>query len=88
MIKERFIKEYRIKELDERLTKQRILSESRNMSRALKFGINTPYLIFINIVNRKIYMQYIENSITVKEVLKYIYTMENINLYEKCKFNV
>ena len=87
IVKERFVKEYRIKELDEKLTRQRILTESRNMSRALKFGINTPYLIFVNLITRKIYMQYIENSVTVKEVLKVIYSMPSINLYDKCKGN-
>jgi TP53 regulating kinase-like protein len=87
IVKERFVKEYRIKELDEKLTRQRILTESRNMARAMKFGINTPYLIFVNLITRKIYMQYIENSVTVKEVLKVIYSMPSINLYDKGKRN-
>ena len=85
IVKERFVKEYRIKELDERLTRQRILTESRNMARASKSGINTPYLIFVNLMTRKIYMQYIENSITVKEVLKAVYSMNDLTMYEKRK---
>lgn len=36
------------------------------MFRARKNGVYTPHLILIDELNRKIYMEYIENSITVK----------------------
>ena len=39
LVKERFIKQYRVKELDTKLTKSRILNETRNISRASKNGI-------------------------------------------------
>ena len=97
VVKERFEKKYRIKQLDQKITRQRIISvisnmclfiiniiqESRNLARASKFGINTPYILFVDLINRKIYMQYIENSVTLKEILKIIYSSTNINLYDK-----
>lgn len=56
------------------------------MVRASKFGVNIPYLIFVNLITRKIYMQYIENSITVKEVLKSVYAARDLRIYEKCEY--
>ena len=71
--KERFIKKYRVKELDDKLTKSRMLNESRNIARASKSGINTPTLLFVDLKDRKIYMSYINNSCQLKLVLKKIY---------------
>ena len=74
IIKERFSKSYRVKELDTKLNKQRIINECRNLHRAYKSGINTPYLLFVDILNNKIIMQYIDSSIQIKELINYIYT--------------
>ena len=69
IIKERFEKKYRVPELDTKLTKKRILQEARNMVRARKNGVYTPHLLLIDEINRKIYMEFIEDSATVKEVI-------------------
>lgn len=82
IIKERFEKKYRLSELDKKLTKQRIVNESRNIARAYKNGINVPGLLFIDTINRKIYMQYIDNSVQLKEVLKVIYFSDDITKYD------
>jgi TP53 regulating kinase-like protein len=76
------VKKYRVEILDTKLTKQRILNESRNMARAAKHGINTPYLLFVDTINRKIYMQYVETSVPLKQLLKEIYFSSNITFYE------
>ena len=47
--------------------------ECRNLVRAAKFGINTPTVLFADTINRKIYMQFVDNSAQIKEVLKNIY---------------
>ena len=39
------------------------------MARARKNGVYTPHLLLIDEINRKIYMEYIENSITAKELI-------------------
>lgn len=55
------------------MTKQRILNESRNLAKIHKCGINTPYVLFVDLVGRKIYMEYIENSSPMKNILRKIY---------------
>ena len=83
LVKERFIKEYRVKELDTKLTKSRILNETRNISRASKNGINVPTIYFVNLIERKIYMEYINNGCQLKEILTYIFQLNDLNPYEK-----
>ncbi|CAI2379651.1 unnamed protein product [Moneuplotes crassus] len=78
IVKERFIKKYRVPELDTKITKQRITQETRNMARVKKAGVNTPALFFLDHENRKIYMEYLqEPTITVKQFLLEI---EDINI--------
>ena len=83
LVKERFIKQYRVKELDTKLTKSRILNETRNISRASKNGINVPTIYFVNLIERKIYMEYINNGCQLKEILTYIFQLNDLNPYEK-----
>ena len=83
LVKERFKKEYRVKELDTKLTKSRILNETRNISRASKNGINVPTIYFVNLIERKIYMEYINNGCQLKEILTYIFQLNDLNTYEK-----
>lgn len=45
-----------------------IIKEVRNMAKARKSGINTPYIIYVDILQRSIYMQYIE-SIKLRDFL-------------------
>jgi len=71
-----------VKELDLKITKERIINESRNITRAYKCGINTPHLLFVDILNRKIYMQYVDNSAQLKEVLRLAYLNGNITRHE------
>ena len=82
IVKERFIKKYRVKELDQKLTKNRILNESRNISRASKLGINVPTLYFVDLIERKIFMEFLENSCQLKIILQSIYSLEDISPYE------
>ena len=82
IVKERFEKKYRIKELDKKLTKNRMLNESRNISRASKLGVNVPTLYFVDLIERKIYMEYLENSCQLKVLLQSIYSLEDISPYQ------
>lgn len=45
------------------------MQEVKNMAKARKFGVNTPYIIFVDYSNRKIYMQYVENSMKLRDFL-------------------
>jgi len=78
IVKERFKKSYRNEILDTKLRNHRTVSESKNMNRARKAGVNTPYVMFVDLNDCKIYMQYIENSIMVKD---YFY-ITNRNKYD------
>mmetsp|Transcript_10263 Transcript_10263/g.11148 ORF Transcript_10263/g.11148 Transcript_10263/m.11148 type:complete len:261 (+) Transcript_10263:31-813(+) len=70
IIKERFKKAYRHPTLDTKLTKQRIVQETRNMTRLSKEGLNAPAVYFVDTVENKIYMEYIANSVMVKDFLR------------------
>ena len=82
LIKERFQKKYRVEELDKKLTKNRMLNESRNILRASKLGIKVPSLYFIDLIERKIYMEYLENSCQLKAIIQSIYSKSDIKPYE------
>ncbi|KAM3138355.1 TP53 regulating kinase [Paramecium bursaria] len=58
IIKQRFPKSYRLKELDDRINRERVKNEAKIMARARKLGINVPYLIEIS--DYQITMQYID----------------------------
>ncbi len=60
-------------EIDKKLTKQRIINESRNLARAYKNGINSPYVYFVDTLNRRIYTEYIENAVMIKDLLRNVY---------------
>ena len=81
MVKERFVKKYRVKELDQKLTKNRMLNESKYIARASKLGINVPTLFFVDLIERKIYMEYLENSCQLKVILQAIYSQNDISQF-------
>ncbi|XP_057333056.1 EKC/KEOPS complex subunit Tp53rkb isoform X1 [Microplitis mediator] len=64
--KERFKKNYRHPDLDDSLTKDRIKSEVRAIVRAKTAGVATPAIYLVDLTRRSIYMEYIENAITLK----------------------
>ncbi|KAH0560242.1 EKC/KEOPS complex subunit TP53RK [Cotesia glomerata] len=64
--KERFKKNYRHPDLDETLTKDRIKSEVRAIVRAKTAGVTTPTIYLVDLTRRSIYMEFIENAVTLK----------------------
>ena len=82
IVKERFIKKYRVPELDEKITKSRIKQETRNMERLEKSGVHTPKILHSDLTSRKIIFEYLAPPcITVKNLLlKYdqYYTLPQI----------
>jgi TP53 regulating kinase-like protein len=64
LVKERIPKRYRIKEIDDRLRKERTKKEVRLLTEARKFGIETPAILAVE--ENKIVMQFIDGK-TVKE---------------------
>jgi len=39
------------------------------LAKARKAGVETPYLLFVDMEKRKIYMQFVGNAVTMKEFL-------------------
>lgn len=65
----RFPKKYRHPDLDSRLTRQRTGTEARALARALHFGLPVPAVYMVVPERGIICMEYIEDSLSLKEVL-------------------
>ncbi|KAH9515748.1 TP53 regulating kinase [Bulinus truncatus] len=69
IVKERFQKKYRHPSLDTTLTNQRIKSEVRANLRCRMAGILTPTIFMVNFQDNSIYMEEIQDAITVKSYI-------------------
>ena len=79
IIKHRIPKRYRIKEIDEKLRKERTVREARILHRAKEFGVNVPYVYEVDLKNMKIVMEYIEGR-RLKEYLEAVSMEERLKL--------
>jgi TP53 regulating kinase-like protein len=61
-------KEYMVKELDERLRKQRTLREAELISEAKKAGVPSPVVYFVSLASSTIVMEYI-SGMSLKDLL-------------------
>lgn len=77
LVKERFVKKYRLTELDKTLTKCRMKAEQKTSKRCEDIGIIVPKIYNVDFTQRKIYMEYFDKSITAKQFI-----FENINNQE------
>lgn len=69
LVKERFVKNYRLSELDKTLTKSRIKAEQKTVKRCEDAGILVPKLYSVNFNERKVYMEYFNKAITAKNFI-------------------
>ncbi|XP_043463117.1 EKC/KEOPS complex subunit TP53RK [Leptopilina heterotoma] len=69
LIKHRFVKKYRHEILDKSLVNHQIKSEARALSRATAAGVLTPALYHVDLHRRNIYMEYLNNTMTVKKFI-------------------
>lgn len=67
VVKERFIKNYRHPDLDTSITRDRIKNEARSIVRCMNVGLKTPCLYLVDLQRRRIYMEYFEQSMSVKD---------------------
>jgi len=79
IIKHRIPKRYRIKEIDEKLRKERTVREARILHRAKEFGVNCPYVYEVNLCDMIIVMEFIEGK-RLKELLEEIPMEERLSL--------
>lgn len=73
LIKERFQKKYRHPDLDKQLTKERMRAESKAISRCQAAGILVPKIYHMDLDERRIYMEYLSTSITVKYYINHVF---------------
>jgi len=69
LVKERFKKKYRLPELDDQLTKERIKTELKAILRCQEICISVPSVYFVDYERKWIIFEYIINSITAKQYL-------------------
>jgi TP53 regulating kinase-like protein len=69
LIKERFVKNYRLPELDKTLTKQRLKAEQKTAKRCEDCKVKVPKLLHVDFNERKVYMEYFDKAITAKEFI-------------------
>ncbi|CAG0888320.1 unnamed protein product [Darwinula stevensoni] len=67
LLKERFKKNYRQPALDELLTKERTKAEVRMLMKCRLIGLPIPALFLVELEKGRIYMEYLEDAITVKD---------------------
>ncbi|XP_019762817.2 EKC/KEOPS complex subunit TP53RK [Dendroctonus ponderosae] len=70
IIKERFVKTYRHKHLDDSLTKERMRAEAKALVRCKTVGIATPMLLNVDFHTRMIFMEHFVHSITLKDFIE------------------
>lgn len=68
VVKERARKAYRVPELDDVLTKRRLVQEARCISKARRAGIAAPCIYAVDIKKSRIVMERVEGS-TMKQVI-------------------
>lgn len=68
LVKERIKKKYRIKEIDEKLRKERTAKETKLIREARMVGVSTPQILHVDDKNQKIFMEFIKGP-QVKEYL-------------------
>lgn len=78
--KERFVKNYRLAELDKTLTKSRIKAEQKAVKRCEDAGIKVPKLFNVDFNERKIYMEYFDKAKTCKEFIILIQKQPDSNI--------
>ncbi|WP_297089970.1 Kae1-associated kinase Bud32 [Thermococcus sp.] len=79
IVKHRIPKRYRIREIDERLRKERTVREARVLHRAKEFGVNCPYVYEVDMREMKIAMEFIDGE-RLKELLEKLPMDERLSL--------
>ena len=67
IVKERFVKTYRVAALDEKLTHRRMGQEVRSMARCRRHGIRAPAVYHLDLEGRLVYMERITDGVLMKD---------------------
>lgn len=80
IIKRRIPKAYRVRELDEKLRRDRTIREARLLSDARKAGVPTPIIYSIDLIENTIIMDFIQGS-PVKTIIQNMSEKEKKNIF-------
>ena len=69
IVKQRFVKAYRVPSLDQKLTQRRMSQEVRSMARCRRNGIRAPAVYHLDLKERTIHMEDIE-GVSLKEFIR------------------
>jgi TP53 regulating kinase-like protein len=69
VVKERFVKTYRLPELDKKLTHRRMSQEVRSMARCRKHGIRAPAVFHFDATRRLIVMEHVTDGTLLKDYI-------------------
>ena len=70
IVKERFVKSYRVPALDQKLSQRRMSQEVRSMARCRRGGIRAPAVYHVDFQKRLIYMEFITEGILLKDYIR------------------
>ncbi|XP_049636474.1 EKC/KEOPS complex subunit TP53RK [Suncus etruscus] len=76
MVKHRFPKGYRHPDLEARLSRRRTVQEARALLRCRRAGISAPTVFFVDYASNCLYMEEIEDSMTVRDYIQSIMETE------------
>lgn len=79
IVKYRVPKRYRIKEIDEKLRKERTAREARLLHRAKESGVSVPHIYEVDLKDMKIVMEFVEGD-RLKELLERVPMEERLEL--------
>ncbi|XP_007936539.1 EKC/KEOPS complex subunit TP53RK [Orycteropus afer afer] len=70
VVKHRFLKRYRHPLLEARLSRRRTVQEARALFRCRRAGISAPVVFFVDYASNCLYMEDIEDSVTVRDYIQ------------------
>ena len=70
IVKERFVKSYRVPALDKKLTQRRMSQEVRSMARCRRGGIRAPAVYHVDFQKRLILMECITEGMTLRDYVR------------------
>ncbi len=77
ILKERFVKSYRVASLDQKLTQRRMSQEARSIARCRKHGIRAPAIYQLDFKRREICMEEIEGE-SLRDHIQNLYPVKDI----------
>ena len=69
IVKERFVKSYRVATLDQKLSQRRMSQEARSMARCRRHGIRAPAVYHLDFQKRLIFMEEITEGVLLKDYI-------------------